>query len=363
MAQPLGFKPDFEQTAARFEAWWRNDMLDRPPVTLHVEPSRPYEGPPDQQHPSARDRWFDTEFIVDRAIADMARRDYPGDSIPLFNPNMGPDISATPFGCDLEYSDDSSWSVPIIQDASQWPRVWDIELDFDNPHWRHVEKLQDTAIAKCDGRYLVGMTDLHGNYDILAALRDPQMLCVDMLDCPEVIHRTALHVAEAFNRMFRRQYGQVSAAGFGSTCWTPMHHDGPAYVPSCDFWCMVSDEMAGDLVLPAIEKEMEPLDRSVFHLDGPQALRHLDLLLDLPQLDAVQWVYGAGNGPAAKWIEVYQRCQAAGKSVQVLAEGPEDALAVLGQLKPQGVWLCVKEGFADADAAEAFCQTVRGHRR
>jgi hypothetical protein len=99
---------------------------------------------------------------------------------------------------------------------------------------------------------------------------------------------------------------------------------------------------------------MQPLERSLFHLDGPQALRLLDLLLDLPQLDAVQWVYGSGNGPASNWIDVYKRIQNAGKSIQLIAETAEGARTVVDQLKPQGVWISVIEPFNSVESAQRF---------
>jgi len=117
---------------------------------------------------------------------------------------------------------------------------------------------------------------------------------------------------------------------------------------------MVSPQIARDWILPNIQTEMQPLERSLFHLDGPQALRLLDLLLDLPQLDAVQWVYGSGNGPASNWIDVYQRIQNAGKSIQLIAETAEGARTVVDQLKPQGVWISVIEPFNSVESAQRF---------
>ena len=117
------------------------------------------------------------------------------------------------------------------------------------------------------------------------------------------------------------------------------------------------------MILPDILVEMAPLKRSIFHLDGPQALRHLDLLLELPQLDAVQWVFGSGHGPASKWIDVYRRIAAAGKSVQILAESAADALAVLDELGPKGLWLYISESFATRREALAFLAAVEQRSR
>ncbi|MHB1157953.1 MAG: hypothetical protein ACYC26_14090 [Phycisphaerales bacterium] len=357
MSKPLGFKPDFPRTAARFEAWWERQIIDRPPVSLSVRPKEPVRLP-EKQHVDQRHRWFDAEFQVERAIANMAGRRWLGDAIPFFNPNMGPDITAAPLGVPLEFSEFSSWSVPIIHDAGDWSKLFDITPNFDDVCWKQVEIMQDLAIERCGDRFLVGMTDLHGSYDILAALRDPQMLCMDVLDCPDIIGRAGLFVTDLYNQLFRRQWDKVRSTGFGAAWWMGCYHEGPAYVSSCDFWCMVSHEIARDMVLPCIEKELEVLERSIFHLDGPRALRHLDLLLDLPKLNAVQWVYGAGGGRASDWIEVYQRCQRAGKAMQVCAVDADDAMTVLEQLEPEGVWLSVGGEFENEAAAEAFLADV-----
>jgi hypothetical protein len=230
--------------------------------------------------------------------------------------------------------------------------------DFANLYWRTMEEQTRYALEICDQRFLVGLTDLHGSFDILAALRDPQELCTDLIDCPELVARAAMHVAPGYVEAFRRNYALMAAAGQGSTTWCPLYHPGPCYVPSCDFWCMVSPEVAERYILPTLLVEMEPLERSLFHLDGPDALRHLDLALDLPGLNALQWVFGTGHGPAARWLDVYRRALAKGKAVQVLAESPKDALAVLEALGPRGLWLTVTDGIGSTREAAEFVHAV-----
>ena len=357
MTQTLAFKPNFLKTAERFEAWWQGEMVDRPPVTLSVKPRRRYTGPI-SSHASFRERWLDVEFVVESAIAEMERREYVGDSFPCFWPNVGPEISAAVYGCELDFSEDTSWSRPIIYEPDEWQRIIDRPPDLENVYWQKINRMTDYALEESGGRFLVGITDLHGNYDILAALRDPQALCMDLIDCPELVRRAGRTVADAFVKLFERSYQKILSAGLGCTTWCSMYHDGPAYVPSCDFWCLVSTEMAQDLILSDILREMEPLERSIFHLDGPQALKHLHLLLEVPQVNAVQWVYGAGNGPASRWTETYRSILQAGKSIQVIAEDAQDALNVLGELGPHGVWLSVQTEFESVAEGETFLRQV-----
>ncbi|MFN8486042.1 MAG: hypothetical protein U0350_00540 [Caldilineaceae bacterium] len=361
MIRHLALKPDFDQTVARFAAWWLGEIVDRPPVTVSVIPNRPYRGPV-STHATHQARWLDVEFVVDAAIADMQRTAYVGDSYPIFWPNVGPEISATPFGCELTFTETTSWSKPVIHSAEDWARLPAIAPNFENLYWQTVERMTDYALARCEGQYAVGLSDLHGNYDILAALRDPMQLCIDLMDCPELVIAAGRHVSKGFVAGFDRLYAKVKAAGFGTTTWLPAYHEGPAYVPSCDFWCMVSPQIAQEWILPDVLFEMQPLERSIFHLDGPQALRHLNLLLEIPYLNALQWVYGAGRGPAARWVETYRRIRQAGKSIQLLAETPADALAVLEQIGGKGVWVSVEQPFLSEEEAECFiAQVARFH--
>lgn len=353
----LGFKPDFAQTARRFEAWWHGEVIDRPPVTLSVKSQRTYRGPV-SRHATLRERWLDVEFIVDSAIAAMEVTTYLGDALPVFWPNIGPEITATLYGCELEFGETTAWSSPIIHKPDDWQRIANAQPDFTNRYWQTLEAMTKLAIDRCAGRYLVGMTDLHGAYDILAALREPMVLCTDLFDCPELVDRAARNVAHGFAAAFARNWSLVNSAGMGSIYWTPCYHAGPAYIPSCDFWCMVSPAMARDLVYPTLVTEMTGLKRSIFHLDGPQALPHLDLTLSLPGLNALQWVFGAGHGPAARWLDVYRHARAAGKSLQVTATDANDALTVLRELGPAGLWFTIDQPFGSTGEAEAFLRKV-----
>jgi len=353
----LVYKPNFELTVRRFDAWWHGEIIDRPPVTLSVKEKRTYCGPI-SRHATLRERWLDVEFVVSSAIAAMESTIYIGDTLPVFWPNLGPEITATLYGCELEFGETTSWSRPIIHTPNDWERIVTAQPDFSNLYWQTCEAMTKLAIERSKRRYLVGMTDLHGAYDILAALREPMVLCTDLLDCPELVDRAARNVARGFAAAFTRSWALVNAAGMGSIHWTPCYHAGPAYIPSCDFWCMVSPAMARNLVYPTLVTEMAGLERSIFHLDGPQALPHLDLTLSLPGLNALQWVYGAGHGPAERWLDVYRHARAAGKSLQVIAANAGDALKVLRELGPDGLWLTIDQPFDSAGDAEAFLREV-----
>jgi hypothetical protein len=123
-----------------------------------------------------------------------------------------------------------------------------------------------------------------------------------------------------------------------------------------DFSCMISKEMFDDVFLPGIKRECRHLEACYYHLDGEGALHHLDSLLDLAEINVVQWVYGAGNGPASKWMDVYKRCQAAGKGLQIFMEADEIDY-FMENLKPEGLWVGLS-GVKDREHGEALVRRL-----
>ena len=123
------------------------------------------------------------------------------------------------------------------------------------------------------------------------------------------------------------------------------------YYVSCDFICMISPKAFQETTLPCIAYECGRLERSIFHLDGPGALRHLDALLELKDLDGIQWTYGAGHGPARKWIDVYKRIQAANKCMEVHIHDNDNVKAIMENLRPNGVWMLMPSAMTHDEAA------------
>jgi len=330
----LDRKPDFEKALDRFEAWWHCQIIDRPPVTVHVRPDRPAREVK-KHHAALRDRWLDVAYNVDRAEAAVENGVFLAENFPRYEPSVGPELCATLFGCDLQFMEHTSYSIPIARSARD---ILKLKANLDTPYWNNIRAKTDLSLARGRGRWITAMPDLHTNGDLAAALRNPQDLCLDLVDDLEGVRAAADHVNSFYPAMFDDLWNRIRAAGQPCSTWTPFLHAGRAYATSCDFICMISPAMFQATILPAIHAEMKWLDCNIFHLDGPGALKHLDALLALPQLNAVQWVYGAGHGPAAKWIDVYRQIQAAGKGIQLLCDDLADARAVAEHLRPEGVW-------------------------
>ena len=114
---------------------------------------------------------------------------------------------------------------------------------------------------------------------------------------------------------------------------------------------MISDEAFEDLFVPGIIRECQHMDRCIYHLDGPQALRYLDRLLEIPEIHAIQWIPGAGQDYWADWIEIYQRIQRKKKAL-CLSLPAKDLNLLFETLDPRGVWISGVSGISNEQEAE-----------
>jgi hypothetical protein len=120
---------------------------------------------------------------------------------------------------------------------------------------------------------------------------------------------------------------------------------------------MVSKKMFDEVFLEGIAAECKFFDQSIYHLDGPGALRHLDSLLQIKELDAIQWVCGAGNEGFARWVPVYQKIQKAGKAMTLGVELSELPM-VFETLKPEGVYFMWINGINDQETAQEVLKRI-----
>lgn len=352
--------PDFEQAMRRFAAWWQGAILDRAVATISFPKPEPERVPlPESHHATLRQRWMDADYQVALAEARIANTVFAGDAVPIVHPNLGPEVFSAFYGCPLEFGETTSWSRPIL-------RSWDereveaLRLERGSEAFRVLLELTDALLEAGRGRFVVGYTDLHPGGDAVAAFRDPQQLCIDVLERPQQVRALVDRVTDDFLGVYDFYHDRLGAAGMPSTTWLHALSPGRMHVPSNDFSCMISSRDFERLFLPGIVRECRAMTHNIYHLDGPQALRHLDLLLEVKEIQAIQWVAGAHRDHWARWIDVYRRIRKAGRSfVVTVAAG--DLGRLFEALRPEGAWLDIT-GVTDAESARAALAAVRRWR-
>ena len=123
--------------------------------------------------------------------------------------------------------------------------------------------------------------------------------------------------------------------------WIGKPSYGKMHIPSCDFSSMISPGQFEEFVLPVIQNEVKRMTHNIFHLDGKGVAEHLDYLLAIPEINAFQWVQGAGETyPIMQWLPLIKKNQAAGKSVMVILQANEHD-GFIKAMDPQGLLLYI----------------------
>jgi hypothetical protein len=351
----FSLKPDFETVQKRYDAFWEREIVDRAPVCFSFRNKEPIEAP-EKTYQSYRERWTDVDYRAEQMAASLQNRTYYADALPVAWPNMGPEIFSAWCGCGYEFGKSTTWSVPCIED---WERDYDkATLNMEHELFKLTDRFTDRLLELGKGNFIVGLTDFHPGGDHLAALRDPQNLAIDMIENVDWVKRKLADSTEEYMRAYNYFYEKLRAAGMPITSWTTFIHNGRYYIPSNDFSCMISAEMYRDVFLPRMIDECRFYDRSIYHLDGPGALRHLDTLLEIKELNAIQWVPGAGSEGFTRWLDVYKRIQAGGKGMQINGMTLSELPLMFEHLKPEGVFLSGVAGVEDIETADAVIKRI-----
>ena len=201
-----------------------------------------------------------------------------------------------------------------------------------------AKRLLAAVAERAPGRYYVGVPDLNAPTEIVALLRDTQRMLVDMLERPEIVKECIDEVNLAWLRYWQASIGVIHQWVGDYIFWMGIPSDRPAIDLQSDFSCMISPHMFNKYFLPSIEQQTQWVERTIYHLDGPNAIRHLDALLSLPRLTGIQWVPGDGAPPMSKWIRLLRRIQAGGKRL-VLNCAVWEVETLLAELEPAGLLL------------------------
>ena len=137
---------------------------------------------------------------------------------------------------------------------------------------------------------------------------------------------------------YDRSYAVVRDASQGSACFFGIWAPGKTYGVSNDFSYNISTAMFKEMFLPAIERQTRFLDYSIYHVDGVEAFRHVDVLCGLPRLQAIQILPGAGKPSPLHYMEVLKKVQKAGKNLHI-AIPLEEVKPALDQLSARGLYI------------------------
>jgi hypothetical protein len=344
---PLLGPSDWEATKKRWQAFWDRSLYDRPVLRITApKADGPISSPEGASYiPSWRTdpekEWTGIGQIISRNCYYWDRTDFFADAFAVLDHKWSV-ATARLFGCKPVYNDIEAWVEPCITGTEGELSL--PALIEDGPGWRWMMDVTREACERSAGRYFT-RTDW-GNYtgDILAALRGPMLLMEDFAMNRDWLKKAASLVTEALLKIYRSlcgitdAYQQVEGNVNYLGCWSGK----TTIALDCDISCMISPEDYAYYFFDDIVTAVESAGNSIYHLDGPNAVKHLDKIMSIKALNAVQWVPGAGHEAIAQWFDLLKHIQKNGRKALLIEISPDEAGQVIRNLSPEGLAVSIR---------------------
>ena len=208
--------------------------------------------------------------------------------------------------------------------------------------------------AKSNGKYFVGCPDLVEGLDVLASIRGTQEVLMEMIMDPEGLETELQKVNDIYFQVFDRIYDIIRVGVEMAFCYFSLWGPGKVSKLQSDISLMISEDDFRRFVLPFTREQCQKIDYTLYHLDGVEAQRHLDAILEIKELNAIQWTpgYGQPQGGDPCWYDLYRRILGAGKSIMPCWVTVEELQPLLDNVGTNGVNILMDfKSEKDIDAA------------
>jgi 5-methyltetrahydrofolate--homocysteine methyltransferase len=245
-------------------------------------------------------------------------------------------------GCEPNFTPNTTWYEPCLRDWSELPSI---KFDPNNRWWQLTKEMMRLSAERAEGRWLVTETGILALIDIICGLLGNEKTLMAMVDQPEAIKV----VRDRMMPWARQTYDEFDNIGRcrqeGSIDWMQIWAPGRVISTQCDMSVMISPEMFRDFVVPELTDIYNHVDYGIYHMDGPEQIRHLDELLKIKKLHLIQWQPGArmnnpSHGDPMNWIDLFKRIQEAGKKV-IIACPRERVRPLLNKIAHDRVFLSI----------------------
>ena len=312
------------------ELWWEG-KLDRALVRVAIEgsyaPSHTAKAPRLSQA-TCHDFSWTAEEVIDAEDAYLSTCEFFADGYPVMDfATFGPGVLAAMLGSELDNSRGQIWFLPCEEDITKLH----VSYDPNNKWARRIKDLYRAGHERWNGAVIMTLPDLGGIMDILASLMGAENLMFALVDEPEEVMRVQREIQQAWYEAYRDFSAALAPQG-ADTDWNGILSREGGYIPQCAFSYMLGPEMFEEFVMPILREDMKRLRHTIYHLDGVGAKKHLDALLSLPELNAIQWVYGVGQPGPHAWVDLYQQVLDAGKQIMIIENGLHNGY---GELRPR----------------------------
>lgn len=359
MGSEFVFTGDWSAIKQRYEAWWNGENTDGPIMGVIAPKSAAVSRVADRWVESSGDtsdqevakmvsqtvqdptvfekQWTDLAYILQQNLAVFQGMHVCGDSYPRITPSLGPAGLAAILGANMRFAEDTVWYQAFLEEAASARLTFDpgnrwLQWSLEAGRWLKERE---------NGRYITAIPELCEPFDVLAQLFDSQSFLMELYEDPDEIKRLLSIVQDAWIKTYDLYY-ESFVGDDGFCCYGPFALLGKGKVAKiqCDMSAMLSPAMFEEFALPQLTELTQKLDKSLYHLDGREAIRHLDLVLSMENLTALQWTPGAGHadGGDEVWDFIYEKALDAGKRIYALVH-PKNLQRFVKRFGGKGVYI------------------------
>ena len=336
----MRYKNDWDAAKEKWRNYWKHCNTGRPLMCViarkpgvgdgELEKKKEYGGttgilcqgnyynmPAQLKCADTNDQYMNAARMVQRYHFFCRQHKFLAESFPNLSIDFGPGSLAAYLGCNLHFSADTVWTEPCWEALEEEAGL---RFDPDN-YWfqKHIELARQCAeLAGND--FCIAIPDIMENMDALISLRGTMDLLMDLIDDPQLVE-TALEKLDALYYTYYDRFYDLVKDEEGGSAYTVFQIWGPGKTVKlqCDISAMISPDCFRRFAVPYLRSQAQKADCVLYHLDGTDAIRHLDAVLEIDEIDALQWTSG-DNGPDGtypQWDEIYEKALRAGKSIWV----------------------------------------------
>jgi len=314
----MKYKNNWNETKEKFTNWWAHKNTGRPlMVVVARKPGASEELPEELAYRTMEEKYRDAEHMVRRYRYFCENHEFLAESFPNMSADFGPGSVASYIGSDITFNEETVWFNEFVED---WTAIPPLVFYPENKWWKEHYALVKKARELAGDDFYIGIPDLMENIDVLASLRGAQDMIFDMIDEPEEVEERIRQVSNIYFEYYDRFYDLVKDSENGS-CYTVFQiwGEGKTAKLQCDFSAMMSPTNFRDFIVQPLREQGAKINNVLYHLDGPDAIKHMDALMEIDEIDALQWTSGdhGPDGTLEDWYVIYDKARKAGKSLWI----------------------------------------------
>ena len=330
------WKSNLEETKQRYINWWNHKGIILNMWEHFQEGVQPHaEIVPPAPAKDLSQKWFDPQWRAEYLDWYVAHSSLKADILPVANTQLGPGSLAAILGGVFEGGEDTIWIHPNPDFTDE------IVFNPEHPNWILHKELLKACKAKANGHYFVGMPDLMEGLDVLATLKGTDRVLLDTVMQPEILEQQMQQINDIYFKVFDELYDIIREGDEMAFCYFSSWAPGKMSKLQSDISTMISQDDYRRFVQPFIREQCQKIDYTLYHLDGVGAMHHLPALLEIEELNAIQWTPGVGEpqGGSPKWYDLYKKILAGGKSVMACWVTLDELKPLLDHIGADGVHL------------------------